>query len=55
MSAALVQPSDVVALAIVAAVAVVPVASVVIVALLRGYRISLHMQREQKGSRHERE
>lgn len=40
-----VDPSDVVALAVVAAVAVVPVAAVIIVALIRGYTISLHMVR----------
>ena len=42
-----VDPSDVVALAVVALCAVVPLAFVLTVALLRGYTIDLHMVRDR--------
>jgi hypothetical protein len=41
--------SDALTLAVVALCAVVPLAMVLIVALLRGYTISLHMRRERRG------
>jgi len=50
-----VQRSDVVWLAIIALVAVVPLAAVLMVALMRGYTISLHMRRpgwERRRRRH---
>jgi hypothetical protein len=49
-----VNPSDWVLLAVVAAVAVVPVAAVVIFALLRGYTIQLNMRRPGRERRRRR-
>lgn len=40
--------SDVVTLAVLVLVGVVPVAAVVIVALLRGYTISIHLHRTRR-------
>jgi hypothetical protein len=46
-----VTPTDVVTLAALVLVAVVPVAAVCIVALLRGYTISIHLNRRPRRPR----